>query len=287
MLIDLTPAERASSDLGEFGLVRHSLDSTGEPWFCCQDIAQALGYANRNMLNLFGRVPAEWREMGLIFTPEGQVSMLTVNELGLYRFLARSPKPGAATLLMKIVEDVIPMIRRIGCYMSSATIQKIALNPDFIKNLADRLQELGDQIDELERKIRAQAPKVRFYDILVESERSFDFGEAATILSGLGFNCGGRTTLLRAMVHKGLVTKDITTSFKTRTFSRATQKGIDSGYLITTTRAGWNFYGQGYVSTKAEFTLKGMEWLMTQYQRTVAKPRAALQSLSAELLTNG
>lgn len=102
--------------------VRTRNDKDGSIWFVARDIAQALDYSEastKQMNNLFGNVPAQWKGHKRIMTPGGEQEMLCLTEQGVYFFLGRSDKPKALPYQMWIAGDVVPSIRKTGTYSVS------------------------------------------------------------------------------------------------------------------------------------------------------------------------
>ena len=148
----------------EFGAVR-IVDVTGEPWFVAKDVARALGYPEsslRQLNNLFGHVPDEWKGRNWIMTPGGEQEMLIISEQGLYFFLARSDKAAALPYQMWVAGDVMPSIRRHGAYLTPARLEEALLNPDTLIRLATNLKAEREKRQALEAQAAADRPKVVF-----------------------------------------------------------------------------------------------------------------------------
>ncbi|MDR3138453.1 MAG: hypothetical protein LBT95_02140 [Treponema sp.] len=101
----------------------------GEPWWVGKDVAEVLGYASSNMVQIFSHVPGEWKGSNPIATPSGVQNMLCLSEPGLYFFLGRSNKPTASPFQKWIAGEVIPSIRRTGSYSLPGAIPPQAMTP--------------------------------------------------------------------------------------------------------------------------------------------------------------
>lgn len=110
-----------------FGNVRIVMQD-GEPWFVAKDVAEALGYASTNVVQIFGSVPAVWKGSNPITTPGGVQDMVCVSEQGLYFFLGRSDKPKALPYQMWIAGEVMPALRKTGQYSVTPSQPVSALN---------------------------------------------------------------------------------------------------------------------------------------------------------------
>lgn len=120
------------------------MDVNGEPWFVAKDVARALGYPEsslRQLNNLFGHVPDEWKGRNWIMTPGGEQEMLIISEQGLYFFLGRSDKPKALPYQMWVAGDVVPTIRRTGQYGGYALPRVPQSFPDALRMIADIEEE--------------------------------------------------------------------------------------------------------------------------------------------------
>jgi len=89
------------------------------PWWVASDVARVLGLAHGRMTT---RALAEdERGVKRVDTPGGPQDVIVLNEMGLYRFILRSRKKSAERFKSWIVREVVPSIRRFGCYPPPAT----------------------------------------------------------------------------------------------------------------------------------------------------------------------
>jgi prophage antirepressor-like protein len=91
----------------------------GEPEWVAKDVAEVLEYPEsslKQLNNLMGHIPEEWKGHNPIMTPSGVQNMLCLSEPGLYFFLGRSDKPAALPFQKWIAGEVIPSIRKTGSY---------------------------------------------------------------------------------------------------------------------------------------------------------------------------
>ena len=95
--------------------VRAFADDNGEPWFSANDVCKVLGYANSRKT-----VSDHCREGGVTkrYTPteSGDQEMTFINEGNLYRLIIKSRKPEAQAFEQKLMEEILPAIRRTGNY---------------------------------------------------------------------------------------------------------------------------------------------------------------------------
>ena len=103
-----------------FGSVRAFSDENGEPWFCGNDVATALGYVNpRDALE------KHCKEKGVAKrdtpTSGGLQVMTYINEANMYRLVFGSKLETAEQFQDWVVEDVLPALRKTGSYSISKT----------------------------------------------------------------------------------------------------------------------------------------------------------------------
>ena len=104
----------------QFGSVRAFADENGEPWFCVNDVATALGYANpRDALE------KRCKEKGVAKrdtpTSGGLQVMTYINEANMYRLVFGSKLETAEQFQDWVVEDVLPTLRKTGSYSIQTT----------------------------------------------------------------------------------------------------------------------------------------------------------------------
>jgi prophage antirepressor-like protein len=94
--------------------VRFANDS-GEPWFCAADVCTVLGYRNAR-----DAVTKHCKERGVAKrdtpTESGIQPITFINEGNLYRLVIKSRKPEAEAFEQKVMEEILPAIRKTGGY---------------------------------------------------------------------------------------------------------------------------------------------------------------------------
>jgi len=127
--------------------VRVVADDKGEPWFLANDVCTILGYANTSQA-----VKKNCREGGISkrYTPSesGDQEMLFINEGNLYRLIIKSRKPEAEAFEIKVMEEILPTIRKTGGYQIPGTKKALpgkltAESQDLIKQaVRERVESL-------------------------------------------------------------------------------------------------------------------------------------------------
>jgi prophage antirepressor-like protein len=94
-------------------LLRIISDEKGAPWFIAKDICDILGYANsRDIIHKLCRVTGVSKR----YIPELSNSYQLIDEGNLYRLIIKSGKPEAETFEAWVCDEVLPSIRKTGCY---------------------------------------------------------------------------------------------------------------------------------------------------------------------------
>lgn len=157
-----------------FGTVRSMLVD-GEPWFIGKDVADILGYTN-NRKALADHVDDEDKDVTKCYTLGGNQKTTIINESGLYSLIISSKLQQAKAFKRWITHDVIPSIRKHGMYATTETINAIIDNPDFGIQLLQQLKEereknsvLQSTVEQQAKKIEEDAPKVTYYDLVLQS----------------------------------------------------------------------------------------------------------------------
>lgn len=190
-----------------FGNIR-VLGTSEQPLFCLADICKALNIQNTS------RVANEILDNDLRFTYPitdslGREQNVTfTNEGGLYTIILRSKKLEAKLFRKWVTNEVLPTIRKTGGYVADTetfienyfgdlddTTKKFLL---ITLNDKKRLQEENKRQKEI---LIEQAPKVDFYNEIVDSKDTCDMNTVAKTL-----NCGiGRNRLFSFLRSKGIL----------------------------------------------------------------------------------
>ena len=112
----------------EFGSIR-VIEQNGKYLFCGSDVAKALGYSNpRKAVRDHTRggtkrsIPTTSGDQTMAFIPEGDV----------YRLIVHSRMPGAERFEKWVFDEVLPMIRKTGGYMTASLLEQAAEKPEIL-----------------------------------------------------------------------------------------------------------------------------------------------------------
>ncbi len=166
----------------EFGEIR-TIEENGKTLFCGTDVAKALGYAKPNdAINRHCRAavkrssPISGKMQEINFIPEGDV----------YRLITHSKLPSAEKFESWVFDEVIPLIRKHGAYMTPETLENAILNPDTMIKLCTALKDEQNKRKALEIansqlsvENQIMQPKADYFDELVDRNLLTSFRETA------------------------------------------------------------------------------------------------------------
>lgn len=239
-----------------FGNIRVVLISGREHFVAC-DVAKALGYerpadavAQHCVKSVKHRVEnsrGQLRETTVI--PEGD----------LYRLVTHSKLPQASEFETWVFEEVLPIIRENGAYMTEDTLEKALNEPDFLIKLATKLKEEKEARIKAEQQIEVDKPKVIFADAVSVSKTTILVGDLAKLLKQNGINIGANR-LFEKLREEGYLIKR-----KGADYNSPTQKAMEMGLMEI--KEGSHVHSDGHVSiTKTpKVTGKGQQYFINKF----------------------
>lgn len=158
----------------QFGQVR-AMVIDGNPWFVAADVCKALEIGDTH--KAVGRLDEDEKGRNSIPTLGGIQDLLIVSESGLYSLVLGSRKPEAKAFKRWVTHEVIPSIRKYGMYATDETLDKLIADPRYaaklfteLANERDKNKALQATVETQAKKIEADKPKVRYYDIILQCE---------------------------------------------------------------------------------------------------------------------
>lgn len=145
----------------DFGDVRIMGDYEN-PRFCLPDVCKILAIGNPSDVKKRlddGVVTIE----GIIDSLGRKQNVTFINEDGLYDVILDSRKPSAKKFRKWITSEVLPSIRKTGKYSVIPDDPRAALTPTYLRQIADRMETLENQVAELK-------PKAEYYDEVLNSD---------------------------------------------------------------------------------------------------------------------
>ena len=158
----------------QFGQVRAMMIDK-DPWFVAADVCKALELKDTWMA--IKGLDDDEKGTSIICTPGGDQKVSIINEPGLYSLILRSRKPEAKAFKRWVTHEVIPSIRKYGMYATDETLDKLIGDPRYaaklfteLANERDKNKALQATVETQAKKIEADKPKVRYYDIILQCE---------------------------------------------------------------------------------------------------------------------
>lgn len=162
----------------KFGQIRTIVED-GKTLFCGSDSAKALGYKKPNdVISAHYRYTVK-RSIPHPQNPDKTIEMVFITDGDLCRLAAKSELPGADEFESWIFDEVIPSVLRNGAYMTSDTLDKMIVSPEFGIKLLTSLKEEQDKRKKLEAENAAQRqaiadfqPIKQYLDTILSSPRT-------------------------------------------------------------------------------------------------------------------
>lgn len=238
-MINVTPNGNNPFEIFNYknlGSVRTKIDEYGNPWFCLKDICDILGIKNNRDLNSRLSEPCvdfvdTWVQTG--FNADGtpamrNTKMTFINESNLYRAVMGSRKAEARQFSDWICNEVIPMIRRTGAYLTPDVLANSYNDPNFFANFAKAYLEAQEQIKQLKPAADKFNNWLNRPDVVTVRE-----GSLIMALKGIGLK-----TLFKYFREHGYVT------VKNVAYKRFIDQELFVVKKITTTTSNGNIYNR-------------------------------------------
>lgn len=244
----------------QFGDIRVVMSEDGEPMFCLKDLCESLSLTNNR------KVKSQLDEDVTLSYPletNGGVQQTTfVTEAGMYTVILRSDSPKAKPMQKWVTSEVLPSIRKHGAYMTSETLEKAILSPDFLIQLATNLKDEQQKRLQAEKEIQRLKPKAELMDKVLDSGEKIDIGQTAKILN-LPY---GRNTLFKKLREIGIF-------FKNR--NEPKQEYVDRKYFELKEQWIERNNHEGFAIVKVLVTQKGLEFINSKLLGSKADKKLA------------
>lgn len=154
-----------------------------EPWFVLPDVCKVLEISNSG--NAKQRLDEEDKGIHTVDTPGGKQRTSVINESGLYDVIFMSRKPQAKSFRRWVTNEVLPSIRKHGVYMTEEVRQEAMVSPDFLREIAQTLEDEQRAREALEREKEENAPKVEFAENVEASSETITMTELAKLIDSV------------------------------------------------------------------------------------------------------
>ncbi len=197
-----------------------TVEHNGEVWFVAKDVCDVLEIKNAND-TVQKMLDDDEKGIEKVYTPGGNQNMTVISESGCYGLILRSNKPEAKNFARWVRKEVLPQIRRHGAYVPDSALR----NPEFIKQLAARLDAIEAENKELRERIDKDMACTTLGKIFVSSPKALSVQTAAQVLAQHGFEIG------QNRLFKRFRDKKLLCSRKGKQYNKPTQKAIEQGFL--------------------------------------------------------
>ena len=160
----------------QFGAIR-TAGTADKPLFCATDIARVLQYANPAKA-----IIDHCKGVTVLETPTkgGIQPMKYISEGDMYRLIFKSSAPKADEFNTWVADEVLPTIRKTGGYIATnAEMSDAEILAKAVLVAQSTIEQRNERIKQLEAKAQEDAPKVVYFDNLVDRGLNVGFRVAA------------------------------------------------------------------------------------------------------------
>lgn len=230
-----------------------------EPWFVLMDVCNAAGINNARM----AKKRLDQADVSTTDVSDGVQNRKTtiINEAGLYDVILDSRKPQAKRFRRWVVNDILPMIRKTGGYVTKETLDDIFTDPANIQKIVGKWKEAHEALEEAKMKLELQQPKVDFADAVEKSGKNIQLGDMAKMLNTRGLFDGGRNKFINLLKEQGFIMKLGTAGIA------PTQRYINQGLLSVHEQVLKDRYGNDFkTSYRTDVTPKGQRYFIEKFK---------------------
>lgn len=234
-----------NEDFGEIRVV----EKEGQPWFVAKDVCDILEI--QNTTDATKRLDADEVTRFNLGGLTGEINL--VNEYGLYSLILGSRKPEAKKFKRWVTHEVLPSIRKNGGYIANQE----SLTPEQI--VAQALIVANNIIQEKDRLLAEQKPKVLFADAVSTSHTSILVGELAKLINQNGVDIG-QNRLFEWLRDNGFLIKRNGSDY-----NMPTQYSMDLGLFEIKERSIANPDGSVRITKTPKVTGKGQQYFINKF----------------------
>ncbi len=215
------------------------------PLWVAKDVCRVLGL--HGATHIARDIPEAEKGIANLATPGGPQSYICVTEGGLYRLISRSRLASAERFQQWLFNEVLPCIRRHGCYPAPTTIVPSTRE----HQIAAALLLAADVIAEKDALIAILQPKAATFDTCMSSRDLLTVAQVANILHRPNRPLG-EIRLFRWMRAAGLLQRD----------NRPYQEHVDAGRLkARETALTYGRDGEPHIHVQPLVTQAGVDYI--------------------------
>ncbi|WP_370854478.1 phage antirepressor KilAC domain-containing protein [Megasphaera sp.] len=256
--------------------VRGYLDKeTGTAYLNAEDVARGFGFIQRQNKGGKEYVSIRWSTVNSYLHSFGFPQNVGENDFlpenMVYRLGFKASNEVAQKFQAVLADEVLPAIRKHGAYMTSETIEKALLTPDFLIKLATELKTEQEKNKKLQEVTTAQhdelttlRPKGIFADAVDASDTAILVGELAKIIKQNGVDIG-QNRLFKWMRENGFLIKSGAQK------NMPTQKSMNLGLFEIKERNVANPNGSIMIVKTTKVTGKGQIYFVNLFLKKEAR----------------
>lgn len=229
------------------------------PLFLAKDVAEWIEHSN--VSTMLSNIEVEEKELIQIGTLNNAYSAWFLTEDGLYEVLMQSRKP-IAKQFKKEVKKILKEIRKTGGYIHTTNdMSDDEIMARALQVAQKTIEKKSREIEEKDKVIQLQQPKVLFADAVSASSNSILVGELAKLIKQNGVDIG-QNRLFDWLRENGYLIKR-----KGEDYNTPTQKSVDLGVIET--KEGTRVHPDGHTSiTKTpKITGKGQIYFINKFKK--------------------
>ncbi|HGM3507705.1 TPA: phage antirepressor [Clostridioides difficile] len=230
-----------------------------KPLFLAKDVAEWIEHSN--VSTMLSNIEVEEKELIQIGTLNNAYSAWFLTEDGLYEVLMQSRKQ-IAKQFKKEVKKILKEIRKNGGYIhTTEDMSDDEIMARALQVAQKTIEKKNREIEEKDKVIQLQQPKVLFADSVASSDNSILVGELAKLLRQNGIDTG-QNRLFDWLRNNGYLIKR-----KGEDYNTPTQKSVDLGVIET--KEGTRVHPDGHTSiTKTpKITGKGQIYFINKFKK--------------------
>ena len=238
----------------QFGEIR-TAGTADNPMFCLSDVCKSLGLSAKGVnQRLSDKVISKYPIKDSLGRTQ---QALFINEDGLYDVIFDSRKPKARQFRKWVTSEVLPAIRKTGGYMAtkqddtpeSIMARAVLVAQETMKRQERELEAAKERIELQNDELRKQAPKVKYFDDVLQSSRTYTSTQMSKELG------------LREAEQLHKILKEGGFMFKQSGQWMLTAKYCERGYTKPRTCQFTRSDGTIGTNTTTVWTEKGRQWL--------------------------
>ncbi|HBG7746389.1 TPA: phage antirepressor KilAC domain-containing protein [Clostridioides difficile] len=182
-----------------------------------------------------------------------------LTESGVYKLIFKSKKEEAEKFQDWVTDEVLPSIRKTGGYIhTTEDMSDDEIMARALQVAQKTIEKKSREIEEKDKVIQLQQPKVLFADAVASSDDSILIGELAKLLKQNGINTGEKR-LFAWLRDNGYLIKR-----KGEDYNTPTQKSVDLKIMETKKRAIYNPDGSTKITKTPKVTGKGQIYFISK-----------------------